>query len=249
MQHRMLLSMLFSLGLSSTFAGTMGSAEPPTDFSGLYLGLGTGYASFFAADDQLGVNRQDRSTTGFVEFDGHVGYGQFIKEKTYLGAKGSVYYTPLEFLHDRPFLQDQGSGIKTGYLETKATVKPIFNLDAVLGYEIYPHLLPFVEAGVSFANVNTKAVVGESFVTIPGAASSSVTRFDNNASGYKTGYNVGLGASYQAKQNWFLSTELVYNYLGQYSNHYQNGADVDTRVRTYQVVSLFASVSYLFPNV
>ena len=141
----------------------------------------------------------------------------------------------------------EGSSLKMGYVETQTTVKPIYNIDAVLGYEIAPNILPFIEGGVSFSSVYTNSFVTESHTMMPGATSSYVDRFQNNASGFKTGYNVGIGANYQPKKNWFLSSELVYHYLGKYSNNYVNGPDIDTRNRKYQLVSLFAGVSYLFP--
>ena len=249
MHKRTTLGLLLSTGLSCAFAGTMGAAEVKQDFSGLYWGLGTGSASFFYKDAQPAVFRQDTDSTSFVEFEGHLGYGRYLESRTYLGLKGSVYYTPLELSHTRGYLNSETDALKSGYLQTQATIKPIYNIDAVLGYEIVPHVLPFIEGGVSFANINTQAIVSESLTQIPGAGTAAVTKYNNNASGYKTGYNLGIGSSYQPLENWFFSGELVYNYLGKYTNNYQNGPDLDQRSRTYQLVSLLVTASHKFANI
>jgi opacity protein-like surface antigen len=130
--------------------------------------------------------------------------------------------------------------------------KPIYNIDAVLGYEMFPGLMPFVEAGVSFANVKHDFV-------FEGAITSLNTNQVNNYTGlitldtYKTGYNVGIGANYLTHANWILSGELVYHDLGKNNLTLTNVATSDlisTHFRTERnrAVSLLANVSYLIPS-
>ena len=131
-------------------------------------------------------------------------------------------------------------------------IKPIYNIDAILGYEVFPHLLPFVEAGVSFANVNSNNIKHNA---VSNLASGTIMNYSTalNFGSYKTGYNVGLGSNYQLSRNWFLSSEIIYNYLGKNSASRTvnlpdlSGSEAISTSRTFQLVSLLASVSYLFP--
>ena len=75
-----------------------------------------------------------------------------------------------------------------------------------------------------------------------------------NTDTYKTGYNIGIGTDYQINNNWFLSGELIYNYLGKNSttstSYIPNSTATQTITthRTFQSVSLFTTISYLLPE-
>lgn len=256
---------IFAIGLwsgfSSIFAGTMGQGVMPYDFSGYYGGLGTGFSTFFDSDKHSTVltsaptatTAKSKSTQSAILFDGHLGYGRFIQQNTYLGAKGSVYYTPLESLAHSTKMIAGGDTLTSINNINYTTIKPVYNIDAIFGYEVYPHLLPFVEAGVSFANVSAKDTQKNIRTNLTTSTSYGYSAL-LTPSGYKTGYNVGLGTNYQLSKNWFLSSELIYNYLGKHTATdtvnvpVSVGTQTDTTNRTYQLVSLLASVSYLFPD-
>lgn len=250
--------LLLSTALGSAYAGDMGEINQPYDFNGFYAGLETGFGTFFTKDNHSqtfstsGIQHSSilRDTNTAIAFEGNLGFGRMILANTYLGAKASIYYTPLETLTQ--------STRNTAHLisvnnSNRTTVKPIYNIDGVLGYEIVPHLLPFVEAGVSFANVNsidTQHKMSQDLV------SGTVTSFTNslNTSGYKTGYNVGVGTNYQLNRNWYLSSELIYTYLGKNSATstvavpVSAGTETISSTRTHQLASLLVGVSYLVPN-
>lgn len=67
-------------------------------------------------------------------------------------------------------------------------------------------------------------------------------------------YNVGLGVHYQLKKNWFLSSELIYHYLGQpstaSSQPLTHNIDMPylSKAKINQNMSLLASISYSFPT-
>lgn len=251
---------LCTMSMNMAFAGTMGSNQPAYDLSGFYAGLGTGFTTFFNDDIHTlslsnpvtVVNGHTKATESAVLFDGHLGYGQFIKRDTYLGAKTSVYYTPLEHLSTGGVDTASNNIATIGKNINQTTLKPIYNVNAILGYEVYPHLLPFVEGGVSFANVKSNELQTNTRTNLN---NSSIYKYalPLNSESYKTGYNVGLGANYQVSKNWFLSSELIYNYLGKHSasTTITLPADAGTQNsatnRSFQMISMLASVSYLLP--
>lgn len=257
MKRHLILPLALSVSFSSGYAGTMG--EPTYDFSGFYAGLGTGFTSIFTKDtfsttrsDGLGGNADtNRYTNTAILFTGQIGYGVMVMSQTYLGAKGSIYYTPLDTLDETGFSTAAGSTLIVGNNSITTSVKPIYNIDAVLGYQIVPHFLPFVEAGVTFADVNRHYTFKRSRTNITSLTNvkyESVLRLDD----YKTGFNVGLGMNYQPVKNWFFSTELVYNYLGKESGSTTVGipatstTETQTRENRNSDVALFGGVSYLF---
>ncbi len=129
--------------------------------------------------------------------------------------------------------------------------QPTYNIDLVLGYELVPHVLPFVEAGVSFSNVHYSVDRTDTIVDVANNTVSNQFR-SLNLNDYKTGYNVGLGGSYQPHPNWILTSEVVYNDMGKNSGSnsitFDNDRGTNTHVRTIQTqsVSVFGTVSYLF---
>lgn len=256
-QRFIFLTSLF-LG-TNLFAGSMGPIVE-NNFSGFYAGLGTGFISLFTSD-KFTVQRpgfgtirsgEDKSTNTAVLFSGQVGYGAMFHQKTYLGGKASVYYSPLEDTKQIAYAAARGPfELASGQDTVTRSLKPIYNIDAVLGYEFLPNLLPFVEAGVSFANIKHKFAFEGALTNLRNGIVSNysgATTLDS----YKTGFNVGLGANYLIYQNWMVSGELVYHDLGKPNLNFTNVSalgEVAThdREELSQSVSLLASVSYLFP--
>lgn len=252
---------LLALGLGcfgTSMAGSMGDITPQSHFDGFYFGLGTGYSTFFSSIQNQGhnfsnsvfesqVNNQIHSTTASILFDGHVGYGKTLPSHIYLGAKGSVYYTPIQSVVSTQSRIAASSSMTDADAQFSTAVQPIYNIDGVLGYEIAAGLLPFVEAGVSFANEPTR-IRGELSVLNAALPSTFDTKALLVSEGYQTEYNIGLGVSYQINPNWFVSGELVYNYLGKYSQSqtFVTGASL-TSNETYQLTTLMVSASYLVP--
>ncbi len=93
------------LSMGNAFAGDMGPVG--YDFGGFYVGLGTGFSTFFNNDSYvdsgslvtLSYNnpKNRRNDVTGVMFDGVVGYGAMFQENTYFGAKASVYYSPVRY--------------------------------------------------------------------------------------------------------------------------------------------------------
>ena len=257
--------LILSASVGNVYAGSMGDVNNTYDYNGLYAGMGTGFSTFFTKDKHsqafsnapAEITGTLRTTNMAVEFEGHVGYWKMISDKTYLGPKASVYYTPLETITQSSGATTQSIGLESSLITVsnlnQTFLKPIYNLDAVLGYEVAPHFLPFVEAGVSFSHVNSNDIQHNISQNM---TSATATPFVNslNTNGTKTGYNVGIGANYQVNQHWFISSELVYNYLGKYSQTntanvpVNQGTETISSNRTYQLVSLLASVSYIIPG-
>jgi len=247
---------MLALGVHGVYAGNMG--KPSYDFDGAYLGLGSGVMTLFSQNGRGNVRGSDTKnfTDTAILVTGDIGYGRMVKEDFYLGIKGSIYYTPLVNLHEGSFSSSANSRLVGGDNEVTTSLQPIYNIDAVLGYEVLPHLLPFVEAGVSFATVNTRYRLQrtETQVSTPTHTVKYASVF--NIGGNETSYNVGLGLNYQPHKNLFFSTELMYNDLGQRRGTTTmtvppvDGEDAriasDTRSVKSQDVVLFGSVSYLF---
>ncbi len=256
MNKCIVVSCMLALGVNSVYAGDMG--KPSYDFDGAYLGLGSGVMTLFTQENRENVRGNDikNFTDTAVLFTGDIGYGRMFKEDLYLGVKGSIYYTALNHLNEGTVASSGGSRLVVGDNEVTTSLQPIYNIDAVLGYEVLPHLLPFVEAGVSFSTVNTRYRLKrtETLVSTP----TSTVQYESifTIGGNQTSYNVGLGINYQPHKNLFFSTELMYNDLGQRRGTTTmtvppvagTGAriDSDTRAVTSQDVALFGSVSYLF---
>jgi len=244
---------------SNLYAGTMGPVDD-LSFAGFYAGLGVGQTTIFSKDDftvtvpGVGVVRSgaNRDTDSAVLFSGQLGYGAMFAQSTYLGVKGSVFYTPLK---DTDNYSYSSSGVPAllinGVDSFTRSVKPIYNVDLVLGYEIMPRVLPFVEGGVSFANVKHNFTA---LGTVSSLTPNIVSEYagSNVLDTYKTGYNVGIGANYLPARNWVLSTELVYNHLGKRDITLTNVAlpagtsATHFRNESNQAVSLLFSASYLF---
>ena len=262
MKRSAISSLVFFMSINASIAGTMGSIDSSYDFDGFYFGLGSGFTSIYNRDtfsttrsDGIPITAGDpdnRYTYTGALFTGNVGYGRMMfDKKTYLGVKGSLYYTPLETTNETGFSTASTSTlliIGNNTLTTK--LNPIYNIDAVLGYEVIKHYLPFVEAGVSFADVKRSYQLKRTRTN--SATPPTNVKYENDFSlgGYKTTYNVGAGLSYQPHENWFLSMEVVYNYLGKRSDSHgvliPNTSTTETQSRMImdQSSSMFLSVSY-----
>ncbi|GGI85643.1 outer membrane beta-barrel protein [Legionella impletisoli] len=259
MKGRLIIPVILSLGCTSLNAGSMGPVEPVYDFSGFYVGLGAGFTTLYSHDsfstsrsDGVGGDLDTNHYTHTASlFTGQVGYGTMLQNRVYLGAKGSIYYTPLNNLNETGFSTSSGNLLISGDNAIRTQMRPIYNIDAVLGYEVAPQLLPFFEAGISFADIHQNYSIKRTRTNIATLANA---KYETNISldDYKTGFNVGLGMSYQLQQHWLFSTELVYNYLGKNSDSITtpipNTSALETHSRTIQgsTVSMFGSVSYLF---
>ena len=252
-------AILLVLGCSNLFAGTIGvSAGSTYDFNGLYAGLGTGFTSLFTTDSfnttRSNVSTLAGDTNRYTEtavlFTGNLGYGAMIDQKIYFGAKGSIYYTPLETLNETGFTTPEGTVLTVGNNSITSLVKPFYNIDAVLGYEFLPHFLPFVEAGVTFANANRNYIFKRTRTDVVSGSNVSY-KSTVNLDNYETGYNVGIGFNYQVKKHWIFSTELVFNDLGKNAGAATVGipgtaiTEMQSRKMSTNAMALFASVSYL----
>lgn len=244
------------LGLKA-FSGTMGPSTTYT-LDGLYVGLGTGFTSLFTEDKFItrrsnlskGITDTNRFSYTSILFNGNIGYGKMFRDVYYLGAKASVFYTPLNAQNDISFSVPVGSLVTLGDNTYTTQVRPFYNIDAVIGYEVLPHLIPFVEGGITFANVNNNYLMKRTRTNL--ATTSSVTyRYAVNLDDYSTGYNVGLGVNYQVHSHWMFSSELLYNFLG--NSFGVNSASIpgtsiiesQSRRANTSAVNLFASIAYL----
>lgn len=251
--------------LNNLFAGTMGEVEPKSDFNGLYVGLGTGLmnimsqTSFSNTYSQFNGYFDDYSHAKYnntaILFSGQIGYGKMIRPKTYLGAKSSVYYTPFKFNSGRragrnPLVPTQNT-LLFSHFTSETSIQPIYNIDLIFGYEAFSHLLPFIEGGVSFANVKQVFHSNRSFIN---ESTSQDYNHQLNLDGYKTGYNVGIGLNYLAHKNWFFFGELVYSDLGKNAGSVTTAVpfsagpitEIYARTEKNQAISLLAGISYLF---
>ena len=257
MKKKIRLFALF-LGVNSLYAGTMGVSTYTMD--GFYAGLGAGINTLFTKDSfstlrlsgQGGNVDFNRYTNSSILFTGEIGYGKMVQPKTYLGVKGSIYYTPINNLTETGFSNLGGTDVLiVGNNSITTQLRPIYNLDAVLGYEVWEHILPFVEAGISFADVRNSYTSKRTRTNVV-TATNVKYEYDLSLDSYQTGFNIGIGANYQPHPNWILSSELVYNYLGKNTGSVSNvipGVG-DTEIHTRSVkgndLALFGSISYLF---
>ncbi len=85
----------FSLGLTNAFAKPVSLGQQWHDFNGFYAALGSDLNTKLSYDT-LNSNKEVLFSSQKTLFDGHVGYGKYFNQNIYLGAKTSVYYTPLE---------------------------------------------------------------------------------------------------------------------------------------------------------
>ena len=263
MKTKLSSSLLLALGFSTAFAGTMGAVEPAIDFGGLYFGLGSGFTTLFGSESRTvthsdgrasnNASQTDRETFTNILFTGDIGYGKMVAEKTYLGGKASLYYSPFVYSGDRADIKADRRFISSEKSTTTRSMQPTYNLDLMLGYEIIPHVLPFVEAGVSFANMRHLSKINGIRLNLENDSTHDYSH-SLTMDGYKTSYNVGIGSYFLVQKNWFFSTELVYNGMGtrtSSSTRVVPGNPIDTINRSnkssYDAVSLFAGVSYLFP--
>lgn len=221
MARNVCLTILLSLGITSAIAGSLGMAESVDNFDGFYIGLGAGFTTIYTNDTLnssiSGVTNpilsgSIPSTETGVLFTGNVGYGKMFNQKTYLGAKGTIYYKPGENGRNNVFFgQVPGLYYFTDNTNVKRSIQPFYNIDAVLGYEVIPRVLPFVEGGVTVSNINNRfASAATAYTPTTSVNYNEVI----NLEGYRTGYNLGLGVNFLAAKNWFLYSELLYNDLG-----------------------------------
>lgn len=218
MNKQKLLAVLgLLINTTCLYAGTMGESIYCMD--GFYIGGGTGINTLFSKDsftNQRGGGRvgsdSNNYTNSSILFMGQAGYGKMVGPKTYLGAKGSIYYTPLDNLTETGFSTSAGSILYVGNNSINTQLRPFYNIDAVLGYEYWDHFLPFVEGGVTFSDIHNYYTLKRTRTNLSDASN---VKYEYGASldNYKTGYNVGIGANYQPHPHWIFSGELLYNYF------------------------------------
>ncbi len=261
-----LSGLILSQAMMASYAGSEGNLM---DVSGFYLGLGVGESTLFSSDQYKnnlsfeGFNKANISNSIHNEntatlFEGHVGYNRNIRPRTYLGIKGSIFYTPVEILSQSTALASTPSTALSGNplaisLENinQISMEPVYNINGVLTYALLEKLTPFIEAGVSFSNVRNLHAQ-RNIIEQPGISPSISIETPYNTSGFNTGYNVGLGANYQLTSHWLFSGQVTFHDLGQYnaSKSYSipsiPGTTASTSTRTFQMLSVFASFSYIF---
>ncbi|MBA4260278.1 MAG: hypothetical protein CK426_09325 [Legionella sp.] len=243
--------------LSSAFAGSMGDIGRESSFNGAYAGLGSGFSTFFVDDSHtttlsspvISRTQKTHGTDTSVMFEGHLGYGQSVFERFYLGGKGSVFYTPINYLKQATNSITNGTVVTINNNHNQISLKPLYNIDAVLGYELSTHWLPFIEGGLSITNVDSNNQQDSVQMNFAGSNYEFISSL--NSKGYNVNYNLGAGLSYKIQDRLLLSAELVYNYLGRYSSTSStvvpSGSETVSYNRTFQLTSLFATASYLFP--
>lgn len=261
-----MIKILKTVGLAFLFsgkvlAGTLGAPQVP-DFNGVSLGLGTGFISIFNNDNfrtqrsnstrVAGAAEVNRYTDTAVQFNANLGYGKMFKEKTYLGAKAAVYYSPFENAGETNYAVPLGSTVLIGTNTIRSSMKPMFNIDGVLGYALLPRMLSFVEAGVSFSNMRRDYEFTRVFADLPDPSNTFRYSYLLSLDAYKTSYNVGVGLSYLLQQHLFLSFEVLYNDLSKRtggSSTFMGDTGISerqTRTVYTSAVSAFASASCLF---
>lgn len=249
---------VFSCTISSlTFSGSMSSFND-YNIEGVYLGLGTGLINLYTNDNfiarksnsSVSVKETERASYTSILFNGNIGYGKMYSDSYYFGAKASVFYTPFNYVENDSYVVPNGATTTFGENTYTTQIRPFYNIDAVLGYEFIPHFIPFVEGGLTFANVTKKYELSR---TVSNYVTNSSTdySFTVNANNYSTGYNVGIGLNYQARRHWIFAGELLYIDLGQNFGasgaQIPNTAVVDSQSRRLNssAVALFATISYL----
>ncbi|MDF1646026.1 MAG: hypothetical protein P1U61_03455 [Legionellaceae bacterium] len=254
-----IVAVVCAVGIQSVEAGSVGDAY---NMGGFYAGIGVGEATilineaFSSTFDayNMATNGVTNDTRTGILFQGQIGYGKMFEEHTYLGLKGSVYYTPIHYSGTGSEQSIVDGAIVSINDKVQMDFKPIFNIDGVFGYEIYPHVIPFVQAGVSFAGVTALNIQKNSgFNQDTGGRKlfSQISRVNNK---YETGYNVGFGTTYQSTKHFLLSGEVIYNYIGKFSS--SDTTFVNTHLQNHtissdlllQQVSLFITASYLVPG-
>lgn len=252
------LLIAISCGITNlAFSGTMSGFSDYT-MEGAYIGLGTGLINLYTDDNfiarksnsSVSVKETERSSYTSILFTGHVGYGKMYTDSFYFGAKANIFYTPFNYVENDSYVVPNGSTTTFGENTYTTQIRPFYNIDAILGYEFMPHFMPFIEGGLTFANVNKKYELNRTvnnYVT----NSSSDYSFTVNANNYSTGYNVGIGLNYQPQKHWIFAGELLYIDLGQ--NFGASGAQVpgtaivdsQSRRLNSSAIALFATISYL----
>ncbi len=253
-----ILCVAMSLTLTSVaFSGTM-SGYRDYSLDGFYIGLGTGLFNLYTDDSfiarksnsSVSVNETEKSSYTSVLFTGNIGYGRMYTDTLYVGAKANIFYTPFNYVENDSYVVPNGSTTTFGENTYTTQIRPFYNIDAVLGYEFIPHFIPFVEGGLTFANVTKKYQLNRT-VSDYLTNSSSQYSFTVNANNYSTGYNVGIGLNYQPQRHWIFAGELLYIDLGQ--NFGASGAqipgtaivDSQSRRLNSDAIALFATISYL----
>jgi len=255
-------AVLLSLGSASALAGTMGAVEPVVNnFDGFYVGLGSGLSTLFEkhnyssveSDGHNNFSSSSKDAASSTLFTGTLGYGKMFAEKTYLGAKFSTYYSPAERRYSSAHSDIYRDHQNVYISHFSRSFMPTYNLDLMLGYEVIPNFLPFVEGGVSFSDFRVKTTHNVSRTALVGGSTIS---YSNNLStgGYNTNWNVGIGGYYLVDKNWFFSTDLVYTDHGSHSASFLETShaafDGNTETLSHSVstsaVNLFFGVNYLF---
>lgn len=244
------------------FAGSMGEVKENA-FNGAYVGLGTGVLTNFTTNTYTTTNYYGGASSiapsihdsaSGVMFSGNLGYGKTIYENVYLGAKASILYTPINTTFGSGFSVVPSTNLVVANNDINTSYKPIYNINAVLGYEIRPRILPFVEGGVSFTGINRRYLLSRTFTNLESSSSVAYANmFTLNK--YTTGYNVGLGANYRPQSNWMFSGELMYFGFGKISqtksfaipaNNLIGTSVTNTKGVTLNTLAVFATVSYFF---
>lgn len=262
------MCLVLSLFINPMFAGKMGAVDENFDFGGLYVGLQMGALTVFTDYSETKIQTGSSTTTSnssesisntAILFSGDIGYGAML-HNFYIGGKGSMSYGPLytKSVDSTTLLHGitRGTGRLVDVLDNmiakyERSLQPIYNLDAVLGYEIIPHVLPYIEGGISFANMTLTHTENTSYSPLDNANGAPILDKQNiTLNHYRTGYNLGAGINYQPYRHWILTTEVIYTNLGSNSHVIQRQIErtavTTTATEKNQSVGFLAGITYLF---
>lgn len=168
------------------------SAPAPGNWDGPYVGANIGYGWGFADHQPAGpgpfpAGGNDINPSGFL-IGGQIGYNFHLSDNIVAGIEGNLDWS-----------NESGSLSPTAF----GTITQRINWDgaivAKLGYDAGA-FLPYVDAGVAFANATRSDTVGDS------------------VSATHTGWTVGVGVEYMLADN--LSAFVSYNYADYGAQNY-----------------------------
>ena len=250
---------LLSLLTTTCLAGGIDKAPSTKGFSGFYVGAGAGVNSVYATDSFVtsrasglgGDADSNRYTYTSVLYAIQVGYGWQFANHAYLGLEGLVTYSPLFATDETAFSTAAGNVLIIGHNSIHTTGEPVINIDAVFGYTMCSRVLPFLEVGVTFAELTRQYDIKRTrtnVVTNTNVGYSTTI----NQNQYNTEYNIGVGLRRLFGQHLVMSTTLMYSDYGQVSKSSSvaipGANDTETHSRTVSsyALSLFGTLSYLF---
>jgi len=169
------------------------AAPAPTNWDGPYIGANIGYGWGFADHQPAtpigpGGNGFDGSPAGFI-IGGQIGYNFHLSDNIVAGVEGNLDWS------------NQSASFPGAFTTTTQAINWQGNIVGKLGVDV-DGFLPYIDAGVAFAN-STRSTP---------TASSNQTQ---------TGWTVGVGVEYMLADN--LSGFISYNYADYGTAKYPTG--------------------------